>query len=99
MAYYNGDFFLDGTVEKNTQSIFVYGLNQVVPEGKAIDASNRFFIVGVGRTGTTVLSKLVSTHKDVFCVNESNVPFILMNIFSTTAMIGLSGFNLIEWKV
>lgn len=46
---------------------------------KVSPAQNWFFILTTGRTGSTILTKILNLHKDIYCGNEQNS----LHLFST----------------
>ena len=54
------------------------------------DGSDWFFIVGLGRTGTTVFAKALSQHPDCYCACEHGVVFSVMGLLLSEAVCDVS---------
>jgi len=46
-------------------------------------ANDWFFILTTGRTGSTILTKMLNLHQDVHCANEQNIPHLFSVLFNS----------------
>jgi len=66
-------------ITKASKFYFEYPKNIYFKNSQVLSAPNWFFILTTGRTGSTVLTKILNLHKDIYCANEQNA----LHLFST----------------
>lgn len=76
--------------EGDEHTIMLFGINDLPLIDDAPPAHDRFFVIGTGRTGTTVFGKILSQHPDCWCGNECEVISSLVNLLTTTCVQSIS---------
>lgn len=76
--------------EGDEHTIMLFGRNELPLIDDAPPARDRFFVIGTGRTGTTVFGKMMSQHPDCWCGNECDVVSSLINLLTTTCVQSLT---------
>lgn len=102
MKLWDENIYTDGTQEENLFKMIIFGHNELpILDDHPYDGSNRFFIIGIGRTGTTALRNLVSLYNDVWCANEANFVFSILNLITTTCVVPFPGKprGIVMWNV
>ena len=51
---------------------------------------NLFFCGGIAKSGTTLLQKILNSHKDISCEFEDDLNFLLKEFISTPKMYNLA---------
>jgi len=101
MKLWDQNIYTDGTQEENLFKMIVFGRNELPIKENAPNASDRFFIIGIGRTGTTALRNIISLYDDIWCANEANFVFSVLNIITTTCVVPVPGSSpgIAMWNV